>query len=119
MKDTAGNQTEASGNEFQPEVGSDYSDDGEYDHEDDEHHHNGRHSDEEHHHEKEKGHNNLKHISCLKNIHNESYCQGWKKATCDAKNRQVEIQEVHFLSNIFLTQARVLWPSRVEQGLEE
>merc|ERR1712212_353382 len=69
-QETAGNHTETSGNEFQPEVGSDYSDDGDYDH------------------EKEKGHNNLKHISCLKNIHNESYCQGWKKATCEAKNRQ-------------------------------
>merc|ERR1712212_1030320 len=60
QKDTSGNENgsenqDTAGNEFQPEVGSDYSDDGEYDHEDDEHHHNGRHSDEEHHHEKEKG----------------------------------------------------------------
>ena len=65
---------------FQPEVGSDYSDDGDDDHEDEEHHHKGEHSDE--------GHHNLKHVSCLKNIHNESYCEGWKEATCNMKNRQ-------------------------------
>ena len=65
---------------FQPEVGSDYSDDGDDDHEDEEHHHKGEHSDE--------GHHDLKHVSCLKNIHNESYCEGWKEATCNMKNRQ-------------------------------
>ena len=88
-KEISGNHTETAGNEFQPEGGSDYSDDYEDDedgddYEDDEDHHD---SDEGHHHEKEKGGHNLKHVSCLKNIHNESYCQGWKKATCDAKNR--------------------------------
>merc|ERR1711990_530898 len=74
---------EGSGNEFQPEVGSDYSDDdddGEH-HDVDEHH-------DEHHNEAKQGHQNLKHTSCLKNIHNESYCEGWKKATCDMKNMQ-------------------------------
>merc|ERR1719295_2309557 len=69
---------ETSISQFQPEVGSDYSDD---DH-DDEHH------DDEHHNEAKQGHQNLKHTSCLKNIHNESYCQGWKEATCDKKNMQ-------------------------------
>merc|ERR1712212_361091 len=51
---------EGSGNEFQPEVGSDYSDDDDDgEHHDDEHH-------AEHHGEAEKGHQNLKHTSCLK-----------------------------------------------------
>merc|ERR1711974_307597 len=82
---------EGSGNGFQPEVGSDYSDDDSEHHDDehhnDEHHDNGHHHDE-HHDEARKGHQNLKHTSCLKNIHNESYCKGWKKATCDMKNMQ-------------------------------
>merc|ERR1711990_1034022 len=84
---------EGSGNEFQPEVGSDYSDDdddGEHhddEHHDDEHHDVDEHHDE-HHNEAKQGHQNLKHTSCLKNIHNESYCEGWKKATCDMKNMQ-------------------------------
>merc|ERR1712179_712209 len=65
------------------EVGTDYSDDGDDDHQDGEHHHKDEHTDEV---EKE-GHN-FNHVSCLKNIHNESYCQGWKNATCDMKNRQ-------------------------------
>ena len=33
----------------------------------------------------------MKHVSCLKNIPNDSYCEGWKKATCDKKNRQIKI----------------------------
>merc|ERR1711974_193031 len=79
---------EGSGNGFQPEVGSDYSDDDDDgEHHDDEHHDN-EHHDDEHHNEVNKGHQNLKHTSCLKNIHNESYCEGWKKATCDMKNMQ-------------------------------
>ena len=92
------------------EVGTDYSDDGDDDHQDGEQHHKDEHTDEV---EKE-GHN-FNHVSCLKNIHNESYCEGWKEATCDMKNRQEEKQEI--FTN--LPQARVLWARRVEQGLEE
>ena len=32
---------------------------------------------------------------------------------------RVENQEMLFLTNLFLPQARVLWPRRVEQRLEE
>ena len=32
---------------------------------------------------------------------------------------RVENQEMQFLTNLFLPQARVLWPRRVEQRLEE
>ena len=80
---------EPSGDKFQPEVGSDYSDDGDYDHDDGEEHHKGDHHHKSEHSDKvEKEDHNLKHISCLKNVHNESYCKGWKEATCNMKNRQ-------------------------------
>ena len=91
---------EQSGDKFQPEVGSDYSDDGDYDHHDDEHHHKGEHHREGEHSDEVKKEPNLKHISCLKNIHNESYCEGWKEATCAMKNRQVENQEMQYFTNL-------------------
>ena len=90
QESTSGTEDEG---DVEEEAGADYSDDyseegADYEEEDDDNEEKNSNKAKKGHHDI---HNDLKHVSCLKNIPNDSYCEGWKKATCDKKNRQIKI----------------------------